>query len=474
MAAAIQTLGVRGRAALFIFGVWCQLVSEANAQDDDSSENSCSIEDMGSYNLGFAIASVFVILIVSFIGFMTPILLSTSRTPYLQLLIVACAAGGTGVIITVAFVHILGDATDFLSDPCLPQGFLDAYPGWAMLFCTISIVVIILLDYFLRYYLENKTRKAMEEGSEDENEGGKSDTYESREEGIPGDVHAADEGHATTDHHVERPNRMIFFPTSSEMLMETAVSGHATLSRFESSRAFSSSTKRGLQVSSRTQRSTKEGDTFGRDESRTKNPQTPFHQDTIEEGGSGEGIQKQRQSGNGIFEDGHDHSGSQIEDIRLKRGIILFVEFSVMTHSVPVGLALGLQTGGAFTGLFVAVVFHQLLEGFGIGAATVEGQYSRTMELLLAFGFSITAPLGIAIGIILHESLNQNSSGYLFTVGIVNAIAAGLLIYVGLEHLNAISSRGSWMRMQKWHWQAICLGSFVLGAVALMVVGKYA
>lgn len=168
------------------------------------------------------------------------------------------------------------------------------------------------------------------------------------------------------------------------------------------------------------------------------------------------------------------HPGSEIDDMRLKRGIILFVEFSVMTHSVPVGLALGLQTGGAFTGLFVAVLFHQLLEGFGIGAATVEGKYSRAMEILLALGFSITAPIGIAIGIILHESLNQNSSGYLLTVGIVNSIAAGLLIYVGLEHLNAMSSRGAWMRMQSWLWQGIILSAFVLGAVALMVVGKYA
>jgi zinc transporter ZupT len=82
--------------------------------------------------------------------------------------------------------------------------------------------------------------------------------------------------------------------------------------------------------------------------------------------------------------------------------------------------------------------------------------------------FSITAPIGIAVGIILDQSLNQSSTGYLLTVVIVNAIAAGLFIYVGLEHLNAISSRGSQMRIQSWYCQAICLGSFVVGAAVLM------
>jgi len=459
--------GFWGGAALLLLLASCQF---ADAQDD-SSEESCSSLDLGSYNLGFAIASVFVILIVSFVGFMTPILLSSSRTPYLQLVIVACAAGGTGVIITVAFVHILGDASEFLSSPCLPQGFLDAYPGWAMLFCTISIVLIILVDYFLRYYLENKTRKAMVEISEGDNEGEKNDsTGDNGSKEEPGHVGAVSRGR---NNQAARASRiLVSFPTSSEILMETAVSGHATVTRYESGRLLSSSTTRGLQVGSRTQRSSKSRDSFRNEVANTNDTKTTLSQYTIEEGVP-DSISEQPQAG--IFDDGHGHPpGSEIDDMRLKRGIILFVEFSVMTHSVPVGLALGLQTGGAFTGLFVAVLFHQLLEGFGIGAATVEGKYSRAMEILLALGFSITAPIGIAIGIILHESLNQNSSGYLLTVGIVNSIAAGLLIYVGLEHLNAMSSRGAWMRMQSWLWQGIILSAFVLGAVALMVVGKYA
>ena len=80
------------------------------ASDDD---------DDASYNLGYAIASVFVVLLVSFVGFMTPILISDVGSKRgAKLAIVACGMAGTSVIILVAF-HILGDGTTLLLNPCL-------------------------------------------------------------------------------------------------------------------------------------------------------------------------------------------------------------------------------------------------------------------------------------------------------------------------------------------------------------------
>jgi len=92
---------------------------------------SCSSgDDDEAYNLGYAIASVFVVLIVSFVGFMTPLWISDIGSQRgVQLAIVACGAAGTSVIIAVAF-HILGDGTTLLLNPCLPESFLDAYPFW--------------------------------------------------------------------------------------------------------------------------------------------------------------------------------------------------------------------------------------------------------------------------------------------------------------------------------------------------------
>ena len=142
--------------------------------------------------------------------------------------------------------------------------------------------------------------------------------------------------------------------------------------------------------------------------------------------------------------DCHDASLIQSKEARLryKRGIIAFVEISVLTHSIPVGLALGLQRGSAFTGLFIAVIFHQLIEGFGVGAATIEAQYDRLTETMLALAFALTTPIGISIGIILQMTLNTASQGYIITVGTCETVGAGLLLYVGIEHLNALRSRG--------------------------------
>lgn len=171
------------------------------------------------------------------------------------------------------------------------------------------------------------------------------------------------------------------------------------------------------------------------------------------------------------------HNASLIQSkeamLRYKRGVIAFVEVSVLTHSIPVGLALGLQRGSAFTGLFIAVMFHQLIEGFGVGAATIEGRYNRFTEVMLATAFAITTPIGISIGIILQMTLSTVSTGYIITVGTCNSVGAGLLLYIGIEHLNALRSRGGWLRQQDWKAQTVALGSFVVGGAAMFVICKY-
>lgn len=138
------------------------------------------------------------------------------------------------------------------------------------------------------------------------------------------------------------------------------------------------------------------------------------------------------------------------------------------------GLGLGMSSGSTFTTLLVAVIFHQLLEGFGVGAAVIKGKYSRKIEMFYALLFSFTAPIGIIMGIVLHSSLNTNSTGYLMTVGFVNAIASGMLIYIALEHMNAIASNGKWLRRRPFIYQVYCLGMFAICSAALMIVGKWA
>ncbi|KAJ6563396.1 Zinc/iron permease, partial [Mycena vulgaris] len=82
---------------------------------------------------------------------------------------------------------------------------------------------------------------------------------------------------------------------------------------------------------------------------------------------------------------------------------IIVLELGIMLHSLVIGLTLVLTTGGDFTSLLTAIVFHQLFEGLSLGIRIVslpapKGRrdwFSITLSLL----FALTTPMGLAIGI---------------------------------------------------------------------------
>ncbi len=54
-----------------------------------------------------------------------------------------------GVVIATGFVHVLGDASFILTDPCL--GLSGTYP-WAFTFATFALLFTFCLEYFLQRY----------------------------------------------------------------------------------------------------------------------------------------------------------------------------------------------------------------------------------------------------------------------------------------------------------------------------------
>lgn len=100
--------------------------------------------------------------------------------------------------------------------------------------------------------------------------------------------------------------------------------------------------------------------------------------------------------------------------------------------------------------------------------------YKMKMHIIFALFFALTAPIGIAIGVALQDVLNTNSPEYLMTLGIVNSIAAGMLIYVAFEHMNAFRNKGEWLRKQGLATHLVCFGGFIISGAALLVVAKWA
>ncbi|KAI5776524.1 Zinc/iron permease [Geopyxis carbonaria] len=119
---------------------------------------------------------------------------------------------------------------------------------------------------------------------------------------------------------------------------------------------------------------------------------------------------------------------------------ILIVEAGICFHSLFIGLSLALTTGQEFTGLLIAIVFHQMFEGLAIGGrlATVNADTLtwRDGKLWLAATlYAATTPAGIAIGIAVRRDFDLGSAGALVLVGTFDSVSAGLLLYGGLVGL---------------------------------------
>ncbi|RYR13580.1 hypothetical protein Ahy_B04g070498 isoform A [Arachis hypogaea] len=118
------------------------------------------------------------------------------------------------------------------------------------------------------------------------------------------------------------------------------------------------------------------------------------------------------------------------------RVVAMVLELGIIVHSVVIGLSMGASNNTcSIKGLIVALCFHQMFEGMGLGGCILQAQYKLLKRMVLVLLFSITTPFGIALGIGLSRIYKENSPSALITVGMLNASSAGLLIYMSLVDL---------------------------------------
>lgn len=117
----------------------------------------------------------------------------------------------------------------------------------------------------------------------------------------------------------------------------------------------------------------------------------------------------------------------------------------------------------------------QFFEGIALGSSASEFGIRPKLILIFALIYSVMTPIGVAVGIGIRESLNVNSSAYLLVTGILDAIAAGALIYLSLaDHMNAVKSQALWLRIQPVMIQVLCFASYFAGAAIMLVIGIWA
>ncbi|KAK3004481.1 hypothetical protein RJ639_017051 [Escallonia herrerae] len=143
---------------------------------------------------------------------------------------------------------------------------------------------------------------------------------------------------------------------------------------------------------------------------------------------------------------GHAHGSALEESVQASGSSDLFrhrvisqvLELGIVVHSVIIGISLGASMSPkTIKPLVAALTFHQLFEGIGLGGCISQAKFkSRTIATMSIF-FSLTTPVGIAIGFGISNVYNESSPTALIVEGIFNAASAGILIYMALVDLLA-------------------------------------
>ena len=123
----------------------------------------------------------------------------------------------------------------------------------------------------------------------------------------------------------------------------------------------------------------------------------------------------------------------------ISKQILYYTEFFVLLfglsfHSIFVGIALGVENNDL--SLFIAVVAHQLFEGFALGSRLLHVHFQKKSTIwILDLFFILSAPIGIIIGIFIKEKIENHSFIFHIISGILEGLSGGILIYVSLVHM---------------------------------------
>ncbi|KAH7325050.1 hypothetical protein B0I35DRAFT_406782 [Stachybotrys elegans] len=163
---------------------------------------------------------------------------------------------------------------------------------------------------------------------------------------------------------------------------------------------------------------------------------------------------------------------------------ILVMEAGILFHSILIGLTLVVAGDSFFITLFIVILFHQFFEGIALGSriadlgttriiahsipttgdasnaaqmtdksaptadetsassVTIEEvSYPLAKKLGLAALFAFITPIGMAIGIGVLQQFNGRDQTTLIAIGTLDALSAGILIWVGVVEMWA----GDWM-----------------------------
>eukprot|EP00879_Flechtneria_rotunda_P002960 GHRR01003177.1.p1 GENE.GHRR01003177.1~~GHRR01003177.1.p1 ORF type:complete len:368 (+),score=84.80 GHRR01003177.1:176-1279(+) len=115
------------------------------------------------------------------------------------------------------------------------------------------------------------------------------------------------------------------------------------------------------------------------------------------------------------------------------------MELGCIFHSIIIGVGVGVLTSGRqlVIRLMVALAIHQGLEALALGSVLAVTGFHTIKKIIMLLMYSITTPIGIAIGIAISASYDSESVTSRAVQGTFNGVSGGMLLYIGMYQLIA-------------------------------------
>jgi zinc transporter 1/2/3 len=359
---------------------------------------------------------------------------------------------GTGVLIATAFVHLLPTAFESLTDPCLPYFWNTGYSAMPGLIAMTSVFVVVGIEMIFASRGAGHVHTTDYESLRLDDQGARPHPPHKRSHSYG----RYSNGSSAANAHV--PAIMLHDMGSSDNLMAGRSSSLA-----------SPMTPTVPHANGRVARDSMDSENdsdldispeeLGRQDD--DNPQLLPHAD----------IHKQARD---VSPDTPEKTEAQNQKLLLQ---CLLLEAGILFHSIFIGMALSVATGTSFAVLLVAISFHQTFEGFALGSriSAIQFPAGSPRPWFMALAYGTTTPIGQAIGLAIHTLYDPASQVGLLTVGFMNAISSGLLLFAGLVELLAedFLSDESYVTLRGKRRLQAC-ASVVSGAALMALVGAWA
>lgn len=372
----------------------------------DANKDNCDGEPVDLGMQGLRIGSIFIILVASLVGALTPVLLARQSKMHVpKFTFFICKYIGTGVIIATAWMHLLDPAIDQLGDDCVKERWLGKYP-WALCIALMTVMVMFFIELMVARFDDDDSNSSHSHGTGSDSNSDLNEVLALKKPTTSTKGKSVDA--EPCSHDVER---------------------HGAL----------------------------------RGPDQTTIPGRP--DDVSYPPGGEDHLAHRKDHKEG---DSHTSLSSQLT-------AIFILEFGVIFHSVFIGLTLGTTGSDDLKILLVVLVFHQMFEGLGLGSRIAVADWptgKQWLPFVLAIGFALSTPVGIAAGI---GAKPQNAAIQKLINGIFDSISAGILMYTGLVELLAHEFMfNPHMRRAPLKIQLFAFGCVSFGVAIMALLAKWA